>query len=142
VILDGEEVTALIREPAVTDAASVAAAVPEVREAMVGQQRALLASGGDWVAEGRDIGTVVWPQAEVKVFLTASPEARAERRAAELGLPVAQVLTQVRERDARDSTRAHSPLRAADDAVTLDTTGMSLEQVVERVAGLADAARS
>ncbi len=136
VILDGEEVTALIRAPAVSDAASVAAAVPEVREAMVGQQRALLASGGDWVAEGRDIGTVVWPQAEVKVFLTASPEARAERRAAELGLPIAQVLAQVQERDARDSTRAHSPLRAADDAVTLDTTGMSLEQVVERVAGL------
>ncbi len=142
VILDGEEVTALIREPAVTDAASVAAAVPEVREAMVGQQRALLASGGDWVAEGRDIGTVVWPQAEVKVFLTASPEARAERRAAELGLPIAQVLAQVKERDARDSTRAHSPLRAADDAVTLDTTGMSLQQVVERVAGLVNAARS
>jgi cytidylate kinase len=142
VILDGEEVTALIREPAVTDAASVAAAVPEVREAMVGQQRALLASGGDWVAEGRDIGTVVWPQAEVKVFLTASPEARAGRRAAELGLPIAQVLAQVQERDARDSTRAHSPLRPADDAVTLDTTGMSLQQVVERVAGLVEGARS
>jgi cytidylate kinase len=142
VILDGEEVTALIREPAVADAASVAAAVPEVREAMVGQQRALLASGGDWVAEGRDIGTVVWPQAEVKVFLTASPEARAQRRAAELGLPIAEVLAQVRERDERDRTRAHSPLRAADDAVTLDTTGMSLEQVVARVAGLVDAAHS
>jgi cytidylate kinase len=142
VILDGEEVTALIREPAVADAASVVAAVPEVREAMVGQQRALLASGGDWVAEGRDIGTVVWPQAEVKVFLTASPEARAERRAAELGLPVSQVLAQVTERDARDTARAHSPLRAADDAVTLDTTGMTLEQVVERVAGLVAAARA
>jgi cytidylate kinase len=142
VILDGEEVTALIRDPAVTDAASVAAAVPEVREAMVGQQRALLASGGDWVAEGRDIGTVVWPQAEVKVFLTASPQARAERRAAELGLPVGEVLEQVAERDARDSSRAHSPLRAADDAVTLDTTGLSLEAVVERVAALVAAARA
>ncbi|HEY3772127.1 MAG TPA: (d)CMP kinase [Solirubrobacteraceae bacterium] len=142
VILDGEEVTALIRDPAVTEAASVAAAVPEVREAMVGQQRALLASGGDWVAEGRDIGTVVWPQAEVKVFLTASPQARAQRRAAELGLPVAEVLEQVRERDARDSSRAHSPLRAADDAVTLDTTGLSLEAVVERVAALVAAARA
>jgi cytidylate kinase len=137
VILDGEDVTALIREPAVTDAASVAAAVPEVRSAMVEQQRALLGSGGDWVAEGRDIGTVVWPQAEVKVFLTASPEARAQRRAAELGLPVEQVLAQVVERDGRDSTRAHSPLRAADDAVTLDTTGLSLQDVVERVAQLA-----
>jgi cytidylate kinase len=136
VILDGEEVTALIRDPAVTEAASVAAAVPEVRDAMVGQQRALLGSGGDWVAEGRDIGTVVWPQAEVKVYLTASPQARAERRAAELGLAVGEVLEQVRERDARDSSRAHSPLRAADDAVTLDTTGLSLEAVVERVAQL------
>jgi cytidylate kinase len=142
VILDGEEVTALIREPAVTEAASVAAAVPDVREAMVGQQRALLASGGDWVAEGRDIGTVVWPQAEVKLFLTASPEARAERRAAELGLPVGEVLAQVIERDERDSTRAHSPLRAAEDAVTLDTTGLTLEQVVERVAALVAAARA
>ena len=139
--LDGEDVTSLIRDPAVTDAASVTAAVPEVRAAMVRQQRALLASGGDWVAEGRDIGTVVWPQAEVKVFLTASPQARAARRAAELGLPVEEVLAQVLDRDARDSTRAHSPLRAAGDAVTLDTTGLSLEQVVERVAALVTSAR-
>ncbi|MGH2910351.1 MAG: (d)CMP kinase [Solirubrobacteraceae bacterium] len=136
VILDGEEVTALIREPDVSDGASVAAAVPAVRAAMVQQQRALLGSGGDWVAEGRDIGTVVWPQAEVKVFLTASPQARAERRAAELGLPVAQVLAQVIERDERDTSRSHSPLRAAGDAVTLDTTGLSLDEVVERVAAL------
>lgn len=142
VLLDGEEVTSLIRDPAVSESASVAAAVPDVRAAMVAQQRALLGSGGDWVAEGRDIGTVVWPQAEVKVFLTASPEARAARRAAELGLPVADVLAQVLERDARDTTREHSPLRAAEDAVTLDTTGLTLEQVVERVAGLVDAARA
>jgi cytidylate kinase len=136
VILDGEEVTALIREPDVSDGASVAAAVPAVRAAMVQQQRALLGSGGDWVAEGRDIGTVVWPEAEVKVFLTASPQARAERRAAELGLPVAQVLAQVIERDERDTSRSHSPLRAAGDAVTLDTTGLSLDEVVDRVAAL------
>jgi cytidylate kinase len=142
VILDGEDVTALIREPAVSAAASVAATVPEVRAAMVHQQRELLGSGGDWVAEGRDIGTVVWPQAEVKVFLTASAEARAERRAAELGLAAAEVLAQVRERDARDEGRAHSPLRAAEDAVELETTGLSLEQVVERVAALAEAART
>ena len=141
VILDGEEVTSLIREPAVSEAASVVAAVPEVREAMVQQQRALLGAGGDWVAEGRDIGTVVWPQAEVKVFLTASPQERATRRAAELGLPVAEVLAQVTERDARDEGRAHSPLRAAEDAVTLDTTGLTLEQVVDRVAELVGAAR-
>jgi cytidylate kinase len=142
VILDGEEVTALIREPAVSEGASAVAAVPAVRAAMVEQQRALLGSGGDWVAEGRDIGTVVWPQAEVKVFLTASPEARAERRAAELGLPVSEVLAQVLERDDRDSTREHSPLRAAEDAVTLDTTRLTLEQVVERVAALVAAARA
>lgn len=142
VILDGEEVTPLIREPAVSDGASAVAAVPEVRAAMVEQQRALLGSGGDWVAEGRDIGTVVWPQAEVKVFLTASPEVRAQRRAAELALPVAEVLAQVLERDARDSTREHSPLRAADDAVTLDTTGLSLSEVVDRVAALVAAARA
>lgn len=141
VTLDGEDVTALIRDPEVSEAASVAAAVPEVRAAMVHQQRDLLGSGGDWVAEGRDIGTVVWPQAEVKVFLTASPEVRAARRAAELGLPVEEVLAQVHERDARDEGRAHSPLRAAGDAVELDTTGLSLEQVVERVARLAEAAR-
>lgn len=141
VILDGEEVTALIREPAVSDAASAVAAVPDVRAAMVEQQRALLGSGGDWVAEGRDIGTVVWPQAELKVFLTASPQARAERRAAELGLPVEEVLAQVLERDERDSTRAHSPLRAAEDALTLDTTGLTLERVVAQVAALVAATR-
>src|SRR5579875_3732329 len=142
VILDGEEVTSLIRDPAVSEGASAVAAVPAVRAAMVEQQRALLGSGGDWVAEGRDIGTVVWPQAEVKVFLTASPEVRAERRAAELGLPVPEVLAQMAERDGRDSTREHSPLRAADDAVTLDTTGLTLPEVVERVAALVDAARA
>jgi len=140
VILDGEDVTTLIREPAVSQAASVAAAVPEVRAAMVEQQRALLGSGGRWVAEGRDIGTVVWPQAEVKVFLTASAQARAQRRAIEIGRPVAEVLAQVQERDARDTSRAHSPLRAAPDAVVLDTTDLALEEVVERVAQLVESA--
>ncbi|HLI59419.1 MAG TPA: (d)CMP kinase [Solirubrobacteraceae bacterium] len=142
VLLDGEEVTGLIRDPAVSEGASAVAAVPEVRAAMVEQQRALLGSGGEWVAEGRDIGTVVWPQAEVKVYLTASPEVRAERRAAELGLPVADVLAQIAERDGRDTTREHSPLRAAPDAVTLDTTGLSLDEVVGRVAALVDAVRA
>ncbi len=136
VMLDGEEVTSEIRSAEVADAASLAAAQPAVRAAMVAEQRALLGAGDDWVAEGRDIGTVVWPQAELKVFLTASPEARAARRAAELGAPLPEVLAQVRARDARDIGREHSPLRAAPDAIELDTTGLTLEQVVDRIAGL------
>ena len=104
---------------------------------MVDAQRQLLGDGGDWVAEGRDIGTVVWPQAELKVFLTASPQARAARRAAQTGEDVATVLAQQNLRDARDMGREHSPLVAAGDAVELDTTELALEQVVERIAGLA-----
>ncbi len=132
VLLDGRDVTAAIRTPEVTEAASVAAAAPAVRAAMVAEQRRLLA-GGDWVAEGRDIGTVVAPHAEVKVFLTASPEARARRRAAELGADEATVLADQTLRDQRDTERAHSPLQAAPDAVTLDTTDLTLDQVVARV---------
>jgi cytidylate kinase len=142
VMLDGEAVTALIRTPEVSEAASVAAADPAVRTAMVAQQRARLGDGGDWVAEGRDIGTVVWPAAEVKVFLTAAPRARAQRRADERGVDVETVLAELAVRDERDLTRAQSPLRAAPDAVTLDTTMLTLEQVVERVSQLAAAARA
>ena len=96
------------------------------------RQRELLA-GGDWVAEGRDIGTVVAPQAELKIFLTASPDERARRRARELGADPASVLAEQARRDARDSERAHSPLRPAADAITLDTTTLSAEEVVEQV---------
>jgi CMP/dCMP kinase len=134
--LDGEDVTHLIRTPEVSEAASEAAAEPAVRAALVVKQRALL-SHGDWVAEGRDIGTVVAPDAQLKVYLTASPEERARRRAAELGLPVEQVLSEQRGRDERDTTREHSPLRAAGDAVEVDTTGLSIDQVVARIAELA-----
>jgi cytidylate kinase len=134
--LDGRDVTAAIRSPDVTEAASRAAADPAVREALVDQQRRLLADG-DWVAEGRDIGTVVAPEAEVKIFLTASPEERARRRAAELGADVKTVLSEQLIRDQRDSTREHSPLKPADGALELDTTGLTLEQVVERVSALA-----
>jgi CMP/dCMP kinase len=134
--LDGRDVTGQIRTPQVTEAASVAAADPAVRAAMVAEQRRLLASG-DWVAEGRDIGTVVAPGAEVKVFLTASPEARARRRAAELGADAATVLADQTLRDQRDTERAHSPLQAAGDAVTVDTTDLTLDEVVARVAALA-----
>lgn len=140
VCIDGRDVTSLIRTPEVSEAASVAASEPAVRTAMVGQQRRLLA-GGDWVAEGRDIGTVVAPGAEVKVFLTASAEARAARRAAELGVDAATVLAEQGIRDQRDEQRAHSPLVAAADAHELDTTGLTVEQVVERVVGLARAVR-
>jgi cytidylate kinase len=134
-LLDGRDVGAEIRTPEISKAASVAAADPVVREAVVAQQRRLL-SAGDWVAEGRDIGTVVAPDAEVKVFLTADPEERARRRAAELGVDPATVLAEQTIRDERDSTREHSPLRPASDAVTVDTTGLTLEQSVERVVEL------
>jgi cytidylate kinase len=140
-ILDGRDVTAEIRAPAVSEAASEVARDPTVREVLVAKQRELIA-GGDWVAEGRDIGTVVAPDAALKIFLTASPQERARRRAAELGAAEATVLAEQALRDERDSTREHSPLRAAPGAVTLDTTGMSVAQVAERIAALARAAAS
>jgi CMP/dCMP kinase len=140
VLLDGRDVTTEIRAPEVSEAASVAASLPAVRAAMVAQQRRLM-SRGDWVAEGRDIGTVVVPDAPVKVFLTATPEARAARRAAELGGDAATVLAEQVIRDQRDSEREHSPLRAADDAVSIDTTDLSFDEVVERVVSLVDAVR-
>jgi cytidylate kinase len=135
VLLDGRDVTSEIRAPIVSEAASQAAADPEVRAAMVDQQRRLLA-GGDWVAEGRDIGTVVAPDAEVKVFLTATAAERARRRAAELDVDPATVLAEQAIRDQRDSTRAHSPLAAAPGATLLDTTGLSLDEVVARIVDL------
>ena len=138
--LDDRDVTAAIRSPEVTEAASRVAADPAVRAALVDKQRQLMADG-DWVAEGRDIGTVVAPNAAVKIFLTASPEERARRRAAELGADVNTVLSEQLIRDQRDSTREHSPLRAAAGAVELDTTGLTLEQVVQRVSDLARQAR-
>jgi cytidylate kinase len=119
----------------VSEAASRAAADPEVRRAMVAQQRRLL-SEGDWVAEGRDIGTVVAPEAAVKVFLNADPVERARRRAAELGVDQATVLAEQTIRDERDRGREHSPLVAAPDAVEIDTTSLTLHQVVERIARL------
>lgn len=136
VLLDGRDVTEAIRRPDVSEAASRAAADPAVRAAMVQEQRRLLAHG-DWVAEGRDIGTVVAPSAEVKVFLTADPRERARRRAAELGADQDTVLAEQVIRDQRDSTRADSPLVKAPDAVEIDTTGLSLDEVVHRVVALA-----
>ena len=135
VLVDGRDVSDAIRAAEVSEAASVAAAQPAVREAMVAAQRGLLAAG-DWVAEGRDIGTVVAPRAEVKVFLTASSSARAQRRAAELGVDAATVLAEQAIRDERDESRAHSPLAAAPDAETIDTTELTLDEVVARIVAL------
>jgi cytidylate kinase len=134
--LDGEDVGAAIREPAVTEAASRVSVHAPVREAMVAEQQRLVAAGR-YVAEGRDIGTVVSPEAPLKVFLTASAEERARRRAAQTGEDEAAVLTAQRERDERDETRAHSALRAADDAVEIDTTELAQGGVVARVVDLA-----
>jgi cytidylate kinase len=134
--LDGCDVSTAIREPSVTDASSRVSAHPAVREAMVAEQRRLIAAGR-YVAEGRDIGTIVSPEAPLKVFLTASPEERARRRAAQTGEDPAAVLAAQRERDTRDESREHSALRAAPDAVELDTTGLSLDEVVNRVEALA-----
>ncbi len=138
VLLDGRDVSQAIRSPEVSEAASVVAAEADVRAALVIKQRELI-SHGDWVAEGRDIGTVVAPDAAVKVFLTADPRERARRRAAELGADLEAVLAEQTLRDERDRTREHSPLQAAADAVTLDTSGLGLEQVVRRIVELARA---
>lgn len=136
VVLDGRDVAAAIRAPRVTAAASRVSVHPPVREAMVARQRRLIAAGR-YVAEGRDIGTVVSPDAPLKVFLTASAEERARRRAAQTGEGEAAVLAAQRERDERDETRAHSALCAASDAVEIDTTGLDLGEVVAQVVDLA-----
>lgn len=135
VLLDGKEVTEAIRTPSASEAASRVAADPGVRAALVAAQQELLASG-EWVAEGRDIATVVAPDAELKVYLTADPSERARRRAAELGADAATVQEEQALRDERDSTLGRSTLQAAPGAVELDTTGLSVEQVVERIVGI------
>ena len=135
VVANGEDVTEAIRTPEVSETASKVATDPEVRAALVEKQRELL-SVGDWVAEGRDIGTVVAPEAELKVFLTASPEERARRRAAELGTDVDTVMRDQALRDAQDMDREHSPLMQAPDAVELDTSGLTVDEVVQRIVEL------
>ncbi len=134
--LDGEDVGTEIRESRVTEASSRVSVHPGVREAMVERQRELIAAGR-FVAEGRDIGTVVSPDSPLKVFLTASPEERARRRAAQVGEDAKAVLAAQRERDARDESREHSALRPAEGAVEIDTTGLSLNEVVEQIRALA-----
>ena len=138
VSIGGRDVTGLIRTARVSAAVSPVAAHPSVRRACVAAQRALLAAG-DWVCDGRDIGTVVWPGAEAKVFLVATPEERARRRRDELEgrgetADLAAVLADIERRDHLDSTRADSPLRAAPDAITVDTTGLPIDAVTDTLA--------
>jgi cytidylate kinase len=132
VLLNGEDVTSIIRTPAVSERASIVANDPSVREAMVAQQRSIVAAG-DYVAEGRDIATVVAPDAEVKVYLTADPAERARRRAAELGMDPEAVAADLRARDERDSSHGRTVLEAAPGAWELDTTGMSIDEVVDAI---------
>jgi cytidylate kinase len=136
VLLDGRDVTEAIRTPEVSEAASHVAADPAVRRALVRKQQAIVADG-DWVAEGRDIATVVAPDAAVKVFLHADPAERARRRAADLKLPAEEVLVDQTARDDRDATEGRSILQPAPDAVPVDTTGLTIDEVVEQIVTLA-----
>jgi cytidylate kinase len=137
VVVDGTDVTAAIRSPEVTSAVSAVSAVPAVRRRLVAMQRDIAGSGGI-VAEGRDMGTVVFPDAPVKVYLTASGSARAERRALESvpgadAAALAATRADLDRRDRLDSTRAASPLARADDALEIDTTAMSVDEAVTAV---------
>ncbi len=141
------EVTDAIRTAEIDRAVSPVSAAPSVREALVDQQRRI-GRAGDYVVEGRDIGTVVFPEAPVKVFLTASDEERAHRRVRQnvdrgIGsIDYDEVLADLRRRDELDSSRATSPLRPADDAVHLDSTGRYIEEVIDEICAMADAARA
>ncbi len=147
VFVGDAEVTDAIRTAEIDRAVSPVSAAPSVREALVGQQRRI-GRAGDYVVEGRDIGTVVFPEAPVKVFLTASDEERAHRRVRQnvdrgIGsIDYDEVLADLRRRDELDSSRATSPLRAADDAVHLDSTGRYIEEVIDEICAMADAARA
>src|SRR5215213_1931370 len=140
VLIDGRDVTDAIRTRAISEASSRVSADVGVRMALVRKQQEILREG-DWVAEGRDIGTVVCPDADVKVFLTASPEVRAERRADELGADYETVLAEQLRRDRRDERREHSPLVPANDAVPVDTSALDLEAAVEQILTLVVEAR-
>jgi cytidylate kinase len=140
VLLGDRDVSGEIRTPELSVAASRVSVHPRVREAMVARQRQLI-EAGRYVAEGRDIGTVVSPDSPLKIFLIASDEERARRRAAETGEAVEAVLEAQRQRDARDTRREHGALRPAEDAVELETTGLTLDEVVSRVVALAQERR-
>ncbi len=142
--VDGVDVAARIRGAEVTRAVSPVSAVPAVRRQLVDQQRALVEAAESVVVEGRDIGTVVLPGATLKIYLTADPEVRAQRRAGQLGLTdageIAALAAELRRRDEYDSSRADSPLRPAADAVVVDSTDLDREAVVDRVVALAASA--
>jgi CMP/dCMP kinase len=145
VLVDGRDLTQAIRSPAVTSASSQVAAHPEVRRALLEKQRSIIRSG-DHVVEGRDIGTVVAPDAAVKVFLDATPDERVRRRVAEFErrgdrAQTNDVRAAIAERDTRDTTRAAAPLKPASDAVAIDTTSLSPGEAVERVLDLVERAR-
>ena len=138
IVVDGVDVGTAIRSDEVNAAVSPVSAVPEVRQRLLEMQRAVIGEGGI-VVEGRDIGSVVWPQAEVKVFLTADPAARAERRAAETGsIDISGTRDSLLARDQIDSGRATAPLTMAEGAVHLDTTPYTLEEVIARLVALAE----
>jgi cytidylate kinase len=132
IILNGEDVTEAIRTPQVSDAASQIAALSAVRRALVAKQR-VLAETQSVVMEGRDIGTVVFPDARVKIYLDASPDERVRRRAAEVGADPTAIAGQISDRDRRDQTRGDSPLAQALDAVYIDTSHLTLEDVEEEI---------
>ncbi|MGA7434893.1 MAG: (d)CMP kinase [Solirubrobacterales bacterium] len=135
VLIDGVDVSEEIRSPEVSEAASKVAIHPGVRSAMVTEQRRLIDTG-NYIAEGRDIGTVVSPDSPLKIFLTASPEVRARRRAEQTGGDAREILISQMERDKRDSEREHGALKAADDAVEVDTSDLTEGEVVEKIAAL------
>lgn len=139
VTVDGRDVTVEIRSAAVTSAVSVVAAIPDVRAEMRRRQRDWGRARGGGVVEGRDIGTVVFPDARLKVYLTASARTRAQRRVDEAGGSVDVVESQILERDRLDSTRADSPLRESSDSVVVDTTGRSVDDVVAEIVALLEA---
>jgi len=133
VIVDGVDATTAIRGREVTEAVSQISANPVVRQVLVERQRAWVDEHGGGVVEGRDIGTVVFPDADLKLYITASPRVRAERRVRELGGDVAEVEASIIKRDRVDSSRVHSPLAEAADAVIVDTTGMTIDEVVTHI---------
>jgi cytidylate kinase len=138
VLFDGLDVSVAIRGAPVTQAVSAVSAHAEVRAELVARQRAWAAERGGGVVEGRDIGTVVFPDAELKVFLTASPAVRAARRAGESGSGLDAVAADLERRDLADSSRAESPLAAAPDALVLDTSDISAQQAIDRIVALLD----
>ena len=136
VIVDGINATQAIRGREVTEAVSQVAANPGVRAVLVDRQRGWVAERGGGVVEGRDIGSVVFPDADLKLFITAAPRTRAERRVMEIGGDVDEVEASIIERDRKDSSREHSPLTETDDAIVVDTTGLTVDEVLDRIMGL------